>query len=88
MSFQYICDFCGRDIDADDELMSLTIKSSDRLSRCNGWIGHYHGVDCWPGMLNRIRLVHEFALGLGQVETISGQAVAARRRKHTKTENE
>ncbi|MEA2225568.1 MAG: hypothetical protein QOE67_850 [Solirubrobacteraceae bacterium] len=54
-------------------------------------MGHYHtqraeGQDesCWSRIRSAIKLTESIGPSLEAIETISGQAVAARRRKHAK----
>lgn len=92
MSFAYTCDWCGLPIEDDTVRVTLLLQHRleggeplDRVEAKNrdGWFGHYHD-DCWAAVSDQLRLVHEMGQAIANIPTISGQAVAARRRKHTK----
>lgn len=84
MSFVYTCDLCGRAINPDDYMATIAIdgRDEDGTRDLNGWLGHYHSVGCRGEVVKRVQLIHELAQTIEAIPTISGQAVAARRRKH------
>lgn len=95
MSFAYTCDWCGDVIEDDEVRATLSVNqelaSGDYYERlrtrdAGGWIGDYHREECWPRVLDAIRLAEAAGPSLESVPTISGQAVAARRRKHRRGE--
>jgi hypothetical protein len=82
---QTICDYCGERIAAGQESLTLGITGSLHGKPDKGYIGHYHSSarrDCWARIDDAIKLTEEIGPTLESMETISGQAVAARRRKH------
>lgn len=96
MSFTYSCDWCGRDVVPDDDMATLSVEGTHRgkstfadrtaAGEIDGYLGHYHQHGCWEQIRDRVYMVHEHAQALESIPTISGQAVAARRRKHTRTD--
>jgi hypothetical protein len=97
MSVTIVCDYCGEPI---DDALAATVKVDGEFpaeKRLSGhgyfhWThGHYHtdrDVGCWWTMAEAMKLVQESGPSLETIPTISNQAVAARRRKHTKPATE
>jgi hypothetical protein len=90
MSIIYTCNFCGETIDRDAPLVTLNGNGdrSDGFWR-TGYVGHYHAdpeVGCWMRVLEVIRAVDEWGPRLDQIPTATPQLIAARRRRHRRTD--
>lgn len=85
MSVIYTCDLCGEPIAAENKV-TLQVQADYRSDVGSGWVGHYHDEGCWQRISDGIYLVEEFGANIENIPTISGQAVAARRRRHRKQE--
>jgi hypothetical protein len=97
MSFTWTCDWCGREIEPGAPLVKLEQAGSVRDVSGNtaesrlystrdvsGWIGHYHGRDCWQQVREGIDLVLAAGPSIDRIPTTSGQKIAALRRRHTR----
>ena len=97
MSVAYHCDYCGYEIE-DGYYATIEVRGSvpsdgvlgyDRL---NQHYGHYHtrplgdGESCLERVENAFWLAHATGPSLERIPVISGQAVAARRRRHKRGE--
>lgn len=85
MSVVFICDRCGEYIAEADPWVSLRLmKSTDTPLAKGAEVGMYHTDECWEAMLSGISMIESIGPTLADRPTITAQAVAARRRKHTK----
>jgi hypothetical protein len=84
MSHAYVCDYCGGPIEPDDPMLTISVRgATDTELFVNGWIGHYHGNrDCYDRVRDGIDLVQEYAGAIEAIPVATGQAIAAKRRKH------
>lgn len=96
MSVVYVCNYCGQNI-TDDAYMEMRKQGSqpDRRGelRYHGAasFGHYHSrplthgePSCWARIVDAVELVESLGPTLETIETATGQAIAAKRRKHHK----
>jgi hypothetical protein len=99
MSVTMTCDLCGEPIE-DGFFAKLDVEGVVPDDGALGWqrlhtyYGHYHsarrgddGHSCFWRMEEAIFLAQDAGGSLERIPTISGQAVAARRRKHRRDES-
>lgn len=97
MSVITTCDYCGETIDPDELSVEVTtmghFPNEDGHRRFHNFaMGNYHteprdsGKACYWRIKDSIDLTEELGAALEAIPTISAQAVAARRRKHHKIE--
>ncbi len=81
------CDYCGQTIEfGRNDGVTLQLQPSDpRLGM--DCLGDYH-LDCWKKVWAALELVHEYGPPLETIPTATAQAIAARRRKLTRTEGD
>ena len=100
MTVHLQCDYCGEPIDRDDKHVKIEIhghRPTDRYrgvrdyEHVNEYFGHFHtdarledGESCEGKMLAAMWLAREWGPTLETINTLTGQAAAARRRQHTK----
>jgi hypothetical protein len=83
MSRHVTCDFCSGDLGRFEEDF---VKVGVSFGR-NEWTADYHR-DCWKRILEVVGLAKEFEGSLASIHVSSPQGIAAKRRKHTKPDEE
>lgn len=96
MSVIHVCDYCGRNI-TDGAYLEVTKRGwqPDHRGELRHVIGesfgHYHSrppahgePSCWRRIVDAIELTESLGPTLETIETATGQAIAAKRRKHRK----
>jgi hypothetical protein len=92
MTLMKLCDYCGEEIGDESPSATLVVDAGVKSKESrwtSGWLGHYHSgysKDCLNAVREAVKLVESVGKGIEGIPTISGQAVAARRRKHTMPE--
>lgn len=90
MSYTFTCDYCTEQIEPNDPMATLNIDRPVLSVKRSGWIGHYHDTEeCFGHIRDAIHSAEQpLVRSLESIPTISGQGVAARRRKHRKDASE
>lgn len=92
MAVRMVCDYCGDEIRQDETSVTLSVRG-ERPGQAvvNGYLAHLHtqpveGSDdedsCEQKVTEAMLLAISFGPSLESIPTLSGQAVAARRRRH------
>jgi hypothetical protein len=84
MTVVFICDYCGEDIEGCSWVSLRREEPTDRPLAKGTEVGMYHTGECWEAMASGIAMIESIGPTMASRPTISRQAVAARRRKHTK----
>ena len=83
MSRHITCDFCGETLSRFDEDI---VKAGAMLGR-HEWAADYHPA-CWERIVQVIHMAQEFEGPLAVIPVDSRQKIAAKKRKHTKPDED
>jgi hypothetical protein len=84
MSRHITCDFCGGELSRYEQ---DNVIAGALLGRGYEWAADYH-PHCWERIVEVIRMVQEFEGPLASIPVASQQGIAAKKRKHTKPEQD
>jgi hypothetical protein len=102
MTVYFHCDYCGRPIEQEPSV-KLEYRGyrpcAERFRTrepVNEYFGHFHtghgtaddGGSCFDRITAAVDLAMSWGPTLESIDTLTGQAVAARRRKHTRPDEE
>lgn len=82
MTKTYTCDHCGRTIDDDDPIVTLSADTSADSRWTGGWLGHYHD-DCYRSIFDLLKLARDFSPSIEHIPVATESDIRARRRAHT-----
>ncbi len=84
MSRHITCDFCGGELSRYEQ---DNVIAGALLGRGCEWTADYH-PHCWGRILEVVRMAHEFEGPLASIPVASPQSITARKRKHTKSDQD
>jgi hypothetical protein len=83
MSRHITCDFCGENLSRFEQ---DNVRVGARFG-AHEWAADYH-PRCWERILEVVGLAQEFEGPLASIHVASPQGIAAKKRKHTKPEED